>query len=470
MQKLLFTEKLDSLIKGSYSGGKMNIALIAATLIFLIMFVLVVLEKFEKHYITLSCGTLMIVIVLGLIMRDKNAIIDVLNYKSLFQKEFWIGEAPDSSGIDWSTVIFLGGMMIMVEGLSLAGFFRWLCLRLAKMVNYKTIPLFITFMILSAVLSMFIDSITVILFLVAVTVELAKLLEFNPVPIILSEIFCANLGGTATMCGDPPNIIIGSKLHYTFSDFLLNTGFIAAICLVFVIVYFYLIYNKKLSKGEKNIDVSKIPDPSSAINGIGNFCINSGIFAFAVMLLITHSKTKMSVAFIGVLVAAVTCLANLKNFKKIISKVDYKLLLFFIGLFVVVAGLEKTGAIDLIAGFICKLSGGNIKMMIAIVIWISAVASAFVDNIPFAATMVPIIKILSAEDPSVQATLAWTLSIGTDIGGAATPIGASANVVGTAISAKSGYPIGWGTYCKGAIPAVILVISVSMIIIFIKYC
>ncbi len=448
----------------------MNISLIAAALIFIIMFVLVVLGKFEKHYITLTCGALMIAIVLGLIMKDTNAIVDVLNYKSLFQKGFWIGEAPDSTGIDWSTIIFLGGMMIMVEGLSLAGFFRWLCLKLAKTVHYKTIPLFITFMILSAVLSMFIDSITVILFLVAVTIELAKLLEFNPVPIILSEIFCANLGGAATMCGDPPNIIIGSKLHYTFADFLFNTGFIAGICLVFVIAYFYLIYHKELSKEEKNIDSSKIPDPSSAIKNIKCFCVNTAIFAFAVMLLITHSKTKMSVAFIGVLVASVTCLANLKNFRKIISKVDYKLLLFFIGLFVVVAGLEKTGAIDLIAGLICKLSGGNIKMMIAIVIWISAVASAFVDNIPFAATMVPIIQILSAGNPAVQATLAWTLSVGTDIGGAATPIGASANVVGTAISAKSGYPISWGRYCKDAIPAVVLVISLSMIIIFIKYC
>lgn len=110
-------------------------------------------------------------------------------------------------------------MMIMVEGMAKAGFFRWLCLKLAKLVKYKTIPLFISFMIMSAFLAMFIDSITVILFLAAVTVELAKLLKFNPVPMILSEIFCANLGGSATMCGDPPNIIIGTSFGYSFSDF-----------------------------------------------------------------------------------------------------------------------------------------------------------------------------------------------------------------------------------------------------------
>ena len=448
----------------------MNIALGVAVFIFLAMFILVVLEKFEKQYVTLTCGALMIIVVLGIIMRDANAIIEVLNFKSLIQPGFWIGEAPDSSGIDWATILFLGGMMIMVEGLSAAGFFRWLCLRLAKMVNYKPIPLFVVFMILAAILSMFIDSITVILFLAAVTVELAKLLDFNPVPLILSEIFCANLGGSATMCGDPPNIIIGSKLHYSFSDFLLNTGMIAGICLVIIIVYFYLIYRKELAGCGNNIDVSKIPDPAKAITSKRDFAVNAVIFAIAIILLITHSSTHLSVAFIGCVVAVLTCIFNVSKIKKIIKGVDYKLLLFFIGLFVVVAGLEKTGAIDIIANLICRLSGGNVKMMVVIVIWISAVASAFVDNIPFAATMVPIIKILSAGDQVTQATLAWTLSIGTDIGGAATPIGASANVVGTAVADKNGYPIGWGRYCKGAIPATILVIAISTVLILLIYC
>lgn len=448
----------------------MNIALLSAVLIFTIMFVLVVSEKIEKQYVTLACGAIMLIVVLGIIMHDFGAIIEVLNFKSMFQMGFWIGEAPDSAGIDWATIIFLGGMMIMVEGMSEAGFFRWLCLKLAKMVHYQTIPIFIVFMILAAILSMFIDSITVILFLAAVTVELARLLEFNPIPVILSEIFCANLGGSATMCSDPPNIIIGSKLHYTFTDFLTNTGVIAGICLVIIIVYFYLIYRKELIGDGTPVDLSKIPEPAEAINSLRDFIVNTLVFALAIAMLITHSQTHISVAFIGGVIAIITCIANVKHVKKIIKRVDYKLLLFFIGLFVVVAGLEHTGAIDIIANLIVKLSGGNLKMMVNIVIWISAVASAFVDNIPFAATMVPIIKTLSAGDPTVQATLAWTLSIGTDIGGAATPIGASANVVGTAVANKNGYPIGWGRYCKGAIPATILVVTISMIIIFVRYC
>lgn len=447
----------------------MSLAQILAITIFVIMFVLVVLDKIEKHYVTLACGLLTLLLVFGLGLHSMDAVIETLNFKSLVQAGFWIGEAPESAGIDWATIIFLGGMMIMVEGMAKAGFFRWLCMRLAKMVNYKTIPLFITFMIMSAILAMFIDSITVILFLAAVTVELAKLLKFNPVPMILSEIFCANLGGSATMCGDPPNIIIGSKLHYAFVDFLTNTGLIAAISLVVIVAYFYLIFKKEL-KSEAVIDISTMPDPKEAINSKKGFIISICIFAVAVVMLITHASTHLSVAFIGVVVSILTIIFNLKDLKEIMSKVDYKILLFFTGLFVVVGGLEQTGILEMIANFIKDVSGGNLKAMVAIIIWVSAIASAFVDNIPFAATMVPIIQSLSATTGVPIDVLAWTLSMGTDIGGAATPIGASANVVGTSVAAKSGHPIGWGKYCLAAAPATVIVVVISMVVIYLRYC
>ncbi len=448
----------------------MSIAAISSILVFLVMFILVISEKFEKHYVTLSCAGVMLIIVFGAIMRDGDAIADTLNFYSLVNPNFWIGVAPDSSGIDWATIIFLGGMMIMVEGMSHAGFFRWLCMTLAKAVHYKKNALFITFMIVAAFLSMFIDSITVILFLAAVTVELAKTLDFNPVPMILSEIFCANLGGSATMCGDPPNIIIGSKLHYSFIDFVKNTGVIAVICLVVIIGYFYLIYHKEYSKPGKEIDPATMPAPTDAIWSKFYFFGNTVIFACAVVMLITHSNTHLSVAFIGATVGLATCIFNIKHIKPILKKVDYQILLFFTGLFVVVGGLEKTGILEAIATFISNVSGGNVRIMVAIVIWISAIASAFVDNIPFAATMVPIVRGLSMGNPALQATLAWTLSIGTDIGGAATPIGASANVVGTAVAGRAGHPIGWGKYCKSAVPATAIVVFMSMIIIYIRYC
>ena len=452
----------------------MTVAQILALAIFIVMFVLIVMDKIERHYITLVCGILTLVLVFAVAMNSTSAIEETLNLKSIATVGFWYAAeetAESSSGINWSTIIFIAGMMVMVEGMAKAGFFRWLCMRLAKLVHYKPIPLFITFMIMSAILAMFIDSITVILFLAAVTVELAKLLKFNPVPMILSEIFCANLGGSATMCGDPPNIIIGTSLGYTFGDFLTNTGVMAAVSLVLVIIYFYLVYRKELSQaGEGTVDPSTLPDPKSTITSKKDFVISSIIFACAVLMLITHAQTGLTVAFIGAIIAVVTLIAAGKDAFHLLKKVDYKTLLFFIGLFMVVSGLEETGLLEIIAGFISEVSGGNLKMMVAIIIWVSAIASAFVDNIPFAATMIPVVKSLAATQGVDLETLTWALSMGTDIGGSATPIGASANVVGTSVAAKNGHPIGWGEYCKSAAPATVIVITVSMLIIFVRYC
>ena len=209
-------------------------AQVLAIVIFIAMFVLIVSEKLERHIITLGCGLLTILLVFGVSMHSMDAIIETLNINSIITKPFWYSSGSSSestTGINWETIIFIFGMMVMVEGMAKAGFFRWLCMKLAKIVNYKPIPLFIAFMIMSSLLAMFIDSITVILFLAAITIELAKLLKFDPVPMILSEIFCANLGGSATMCGDPPNIIIGTSFKYSFASFLTNTGLIAAIAL-----------------------------------------------------------------------------------------------------------------------------------------------------------------------------------------------------------------------------------------------
>ncbi|MFG6349257.1 MAG: citrate transporter [Lachnospiraceae bacterium] len=450
------------------------IAQVLAVVIFVAMFLLIVSEKIERHIVTLGCGLLTILLVFGLSMHSTSAIFKTLNLHSIITKSFWYVSGPggeESSGINWATIIFIFGMMVMVEGMAKAGFFRWLCMKLAKMVNYKPVPLFITFMVMSSILAMFIDSITVILFLAAVTIELAKLLKFNPVPMILSEIFCANLGGSATMCGDPPNIIIGTSLELSFADFLTNTGVIAAISLVFVIVYFYFVFGRSMAAdASKDIDISAIPEPKDAITNKRDFIISSIIFGCAVVLLVTHAQTGLTVAFIGTAVAIVTLVAAGTSAFELLKKVDYKTLLFFIGLFAVVGGLEETGILKIVANFIGDISGGNLKLMVAIIIWISAIASAFVDNIPFAATMIPIIKSLAATTGVNIETLAWALSMGTDIGGSATPIGASANVVGTSVAAKNGYIIGWGKYCKSAAPATIIVITISMVVIFIRYC
>lgn len=199
------------------------------------------------------------------------------------------------------------------------------------------------------------------------------------------------------------------------------------------------------------------------------FAVSCVIFLSAIILLVTHAQTGLTVSTIGVFIGVVTLLTSGKAALELLKKVDYKTILFFIGLFVVVGGLEQTGVLKLMASFIGKISGGNIMLMIAIILWISAIASAFVDNIPFAATMIPIINSLAATQGVDLSVLAWALAMGTDIGGSATPIGASANVVGIATAAKEGHIIKWGRYCKAMVPATLMVVLVSMLVIYVRY-
>ena len=447
------------------------LAEIMAIVIFVAMFVLIVWDRFPKHYVTLGCGALTSIFVFGIGMRSMEAFLNTLAVKGIFTRDFWhtAGEsAEQTSGVNWATIIFLWGMMVMVEGMAEAGFFDWLCLKIAKLAKYEPVRIFVSFMILSSVLAMFIDSITVILFLAAVTIRLARTLKFNPVPVIMAEIFCANLGGSATMCGDPPNIIIGTSLGYSFADFVENTGAIGAVSLVAIILYFYFTMRNRLQDPADKVDPSRI-DVDIRIDNMKEFITSTVIFIIAIALLVTHSMTGLTVAFIGTFIAFITLATAGRKALTLLKRVDYHTLLFFIGLFIVVGGLEETGVLVVIAEFIAKVSGGNAHLMIAIILWISAFASAFIDNIPFSATMIPVIRTLAATTGVDLSTMAWTLAIGTDIGGSMTPIGASANVVGISTAGKSGYPISWATYCKELVPGTLIVLVISMISIFFRY-
>ena len=443
-----------------------------AIAIFLAMFTLIILDKAPRHIITLSCAAVTLFLVFGLCMHSAEAAEEALSLSSIFQPEFWYnaGEATTSTGINWETIFFIAGMMIMVEGMAESGFFRWLCITIARAVHFRARPVFLSFMVMAAALSMFIDSITVIMFLAAVTVELAQLLELNPVPMILAEIFCSNLGGSATMCGDPPNIIIGTSLGCTFFDFISNTGLMALVSLAFMLVYFCVFYRREVVDSPRIGELSAAcPLPRDAIVSRRDFVLSCCIFLAAVVLLVTHAQTHLTVSCIGVFIGVATLAGNYKNALRILKQTDFRTLLFFIGLFVVISGLEETGVLDLISSLIAGAAGGHTFLLAVIILWGSAVASAFIDNIPFAATMIPVIRSLSAAEGIPLSTLAWALSLGTDIGGNATPIGASANVVGTSIAAKSGHPISWGKYCKYCIPATLLVVAVSLGCLFLRY-
>ncbi|MBR2547935.1 MAG: citrate transporter [Eubacterium sp.] len=454
------------------------IAQITAIGIFILMFAGILSERFERHQVSLFCGAAMLIIVCGMMLKDYEGLWKIMAFDEFVDPDFWYqrGELAQSTGINWATIIFIAGMMVMVEAMAMAGFFRWLCLTIAKALHYRVIPLFIAFMVMSSLLAMFIDSITVIMFLAAVSVELARLLRFDPIPMIIAEIFCANLGGSATMCGDPPNIIIGTTLRFGFSDFILNTGPIALVSLFAVLLFFYTVYHKRLLVKMKSHKIHKdtdapiqYPEPSDAIKDRKSFIEASVIFGAAVILLVTHEYSHLTVATIGMFIGLASLITAGKHASELIHKIDSKTIYFFIGLFMVVGGLENAGVLDLIAGAIEKMSSGSAFITVVLVLSISAFASAFVDNIPFAATMIPVIKLLAHVEGMPLSTLAWALSIGTDIGGSATPIGASANVVGISVAARHGYIITWKKYCKAAVPATLMVIVIATVIIYIRY-
>ena len=443
---------------------------VLAIVIFVVMFIAIISDKWHRFIPALIGGSLTIVIVFLIVMRSPESVLNVLSFGQILQPAFWVpGEGHfESSGINWQTIVFIGGMMVMVEGLGEVGFFRWLCLRVAKLVNYQVVPILISFMLLSGFLAMFIDSITVLLFMATVTIELARLLKFDPVPIIIAEIFASNVGGSATMSGDPPNIIIGTAFGYSFFDFVTNTGVIAWIGMIATLVFFYFAFRKALKASQGKVEAETYPEPGDAIVNPRLFKINTGIFALVVLLIVTHAETGISVSLIGVIAAILTLIAGFGNAKHLIKRVDWKTLLFFIGLFICVGGLEETGVLEVLAEFIADVSGGNLMIVIPMILWISAFTSAIVDNIPFAATMIPVLRSLASSGLPLP-TLAWTLALGSDIGGNATPIGASANVVGTAVAAREGYPISWGRFCKYALPAMVVVVALCWLYLIVRY-
>jgi Na+/H+ antiporter NhaD/arsenite permease-like protein len=445
---------------------------VLSIIIFVAMFIAIVTGKVHRFIPALIGAALMVAVVMLIILKSPQAVLNVLNLAELGRVNFWIPgkEHVESHGVNWQTLIFIGGMMAMVESMGEVGFFRWLCLHLARLVKYRVIPILITFMLLSGFLAMFIDSITVLLFMTAIIIELARMLKFDPVPIIIAMVFAANTGGSATMSGDPPNIIIGTAFGFTFTDFALNTGLIAWIGMLATLGFFYFSFRKTLA-GPASLRnaTAKYPQPKEAIGNPLLFWISVVIFILVVVLIVTHAQTGLSIGLIGVIAALLTLMAAFKRAKDVVQRIDWRTLLFFFGLFVCVGGLEETGVLRTLAEYIGGASGKNAGLIIPIILWVSAFASAIVDNIPFAATMVPVISNLSQLTGVPLPSLAWTLALGTDIGGNATPIGASANVVATAIAEKEGYRIGWGRFMRYALPATILVVGLCWLYLAMRY-
>ena len=446
-------------------------AQILAVIIFIVMFGLIIWDHIERHIVSLGCGLLTLVLVFGVCMHSEAAAAETLSLNSFMVPNFWFqteAAAESSSGINWATILFIAGMMLMVEGMERAGFFRWLCLTIAKAVHYKTIPIFISFMLMSAFLAMFIDSITVILFLAAVTVELAHLLHFDPIPMIISEIFCSNLGGSATMCGDPPNIIIGTSLGYSFKDFILNTGVATVFVIIVGLICMYFIYGRKLFVTDESIAKVMQLDENKAIKDRKLMHESVIVIILVALCFIFHDQLGVQSCTVAIAAACIMLLIGGQEPEEIIADVEWPTILFFIGLFIVVGGMKKVGVITMLANGLISITHGNMVVTMMVILWVSAIVSSFLDNIPFVATLIPMILTMQSEGMDV-APIWWALSLGACLGGNGTLIGASANVVLSGISKNNGHPITFGQYFKIGFPMMILSIIVCSVFLLIRF-
>jgi Na+/H+ antiporter NhaD/arsenite permease-like protein len=362
--------------------------------------------------------------------------------------------------VSWETMGLLFGMFTIVAVLSEAGFFAYMALVVAKKLKYDPYKMFIAFPLVTALLSAFMDSITVMLFFATLTYELSRLLKFDPVPVVVAEVCLANIGGSATLVGDPPNVILGLLLGFNFNDFVIHNGPTAVIASLAAVGIAFVASQRSLVLSHE-VDRERLAsmDPETAIRDRPIFRLGLAGFSVAVLLLISHAWVERALgvpltAPLAALIPAffILILGGGKT-EHILRKLDYDVLLFFIGLFVVVGGLEKTGVIQALANLMASLFRERYLELISTLLWFSAVSSAIVDNVPFALSMAYVIKDLASQaGVPAMAIMVWAVSLGTDIGGNGTPIGASANVVAYAAMEKQDLKIGWGRWMRLAIP------------------
>jgi len=382
-----------------------------------------------------------------------------------------ISEEEAIRSIEWNAIGLIFGMFILVGALAESGFFRWVGLHFLQLTKFDSLKIFVVFCALSAFLAAFMDSITVMVFMTSLTIEVASILKIPPLPMIIAQICSANIGGSATIMGDPPNVILGTALNFGFMDFVEHTGVIAVIVFFFNLFLFMILYRHNFRKGHINIkeiiEQHKDLDPFSAVKDLRQMRIALVIFAFTVTLLVLHNLLDLLVAFVAVLGGALVLLLGRRRYDDLIQKIDWHTIVFLAGLFVMVGGLESAGVLTGFAHVIAAVSGSDPIILPTLLFWFIALISSVFDNIPVAAAMVPVLKTLSVDTGASLGSLTFTTALACDIAGNATPIGASANVVALAVAEKNGIHWSWKAYCKIAIPILIAVLALTNILILV---
>lgn len=372
------------------------------------------------------------------------------------------------SYVDLNTLGVLIGMMLFVAVVKNSGIFEYIAIKAAKIAKGRPWPLMVLFALITAVLSAFLDNVTTVLLIGPMTLAITSMLRINPIPFFMTQIMASNIGGTATLIGDPPNIMIGSAAGLSFTDFITNTGVAVLFVLAATIVCFYFIYGRKLHVEPEAMDSILQLDENKAIKDRSLLIKSVVMILLVVFGFVFHSQLHLESCTIALTAAAVMLLIGRQDVEEIVAGVEWTTILFFTGLFIVVGGLQETGVIQILANGLMDLTEGHITLTILLILWVSAIVSSFLDNIPFVATLIPLI--LTMQSSGVDVTpLWWAVSLGACLGGNGTLIGASANVVLSGISNRHGFPITFASYFKVGFPLMLVSVAISTVFLLLRF-
>jgi Na+/H+ antiporter NhaD/arsenite permease-like protein len=375
--------------------------------------------------------------------------------------------------VDWNVIFLLMGMMIIVGVLKVSGVFQWLAYKSFQVARGHIFVLSAALCVVTAVTSAFLDNVTTMLLLTPVTMEIAVVLGVSPFVFLIPEILASNFGGTATLIGDPPNIMIGSFAGITFNEFVINLTPVVVVVTAAQIIYNKLLYGKEYDRAKVE-DVPKMITflkEKYRITDYKVLTIGGAVLLGVILLFILHGLFHMEVSVAALFGAAVITLLTRTDIVELLEKeIEWPSLIFFIMLFIVVGGAEQTGILQMIADWIKDVCQGKLWVAVLLILWVSGITSAIVDNIPYTATMLPIVLFLNKAIPGAESgVLWWALALGACFGGNGTIIGASANVVTTGIAEKAGYKITFGGFLKEAAPITIISLIISSVFLLIRY-
>ncbi len=419
---------------------------IYAIAIFLIIYALIISEKIHRTIVAMTGAVL--VVALGIVDQETAV-----------------------HHIDFNTLGLLVGMMIIVNITAETGLFKYVAVLAAKQAKGDPIRILVALSLITAFGSAFLDNVTTILLMVPVTFSITRQLKVNPVPYLITQIIASNVGGTATLIGDPPNIMIGSAVkELTFMAFIVNLAPIAAIILAVYVPIFILMFRKQIQTKPElkqrimEMDVAELLTDRKLLNK----CLI--VLGLTILGFFLHQSLHLESATVALAGAFLLLLLTGEHkMEEALARVEWPTIFFFVGLFVLVSGLVETGVIAKLAAGAIDLTGGDVTMTSMLILWLSAVASAFLDNIPFVATMIPMITEMGNMGVSNLEPLWWSLALGACLGGNGTLIGASANLIAAGMSGREGYPIRFVQFLKYGFPLMLLSIVISSVYIYLRY-